>query len=183
MQDEPPEEHYIPVEEVAVILGVTIRQASRYADRVRTRKAGKRVLFHKGDIDAVAEEKRIEDAARGEARKYEPPKSKTELVPVGEMLDYLRERDAKIDQQQQQLIAAARRIGELEVQLQQRLLPEDAQHLRQRLAEVEAQATQLHAELERKNKSWWERLFGTPTREEPLPVPPRHEETSTTDET
>jgi len=123
---------FITVEEVATILGVTPRQAARYQSKVRTQKAGSRVLYHKGDIEEQAARKgRAKDATRH----FMKP-SKPELVPISEMLEYLRERDADNKQLQQQLLQAAHRIGELEERLahQQKLLTDE-------------------------RKPWWKRLF------------------------
>ena len=102
MQDN---EAYISVEEAADLLHVSTRQAHRYGEqehggRLRTRKAGRRTLFHKGDVETLANELGVE---------YKPPeRPKTELVPAGDMLHYLRERDQQLSDVQQQLNRARR---------------------------------------------------------------------------
>lgn len=133
MQDD---EAHISVEEAADLLRVSTRQAHRYGEqehggRLRTRKAGRRTLFHKGDVEALAAELGVE---------YKPPeRPKTELVPAGEMLHYLRERDQQLNDVQQQLNRAMLQVGRLQGQLEQRLLPEDADLLCQKVAAAEAE--------------------------------------------
>lgn len=157
MQDEA--EQYIPVEEAAAILGLSIRHTSRYAGKVRTKRLGTRVLYHRGDIEQHAEEKRIKDQIHEEAQPYKPPPKQpgTELLPPGEMLDYLRERDQQVERLTQQLTAAAHRVGELEALLQQRLLPEDAEALRR---ERDALRERLQRPQPQHKRSWWQRWFG-----------------------
>jgi len=52
------EEEYITVEDAAAILQTKTRQAHRYGEgpnaRIRTRKAGRRKLFHRGDVEQLA---------------------------------------------------------------------------------------------------------------------------------
>jgi hypothetical protein len=157
MQDEAAQ--YIPVEEAAAILGLSIRQTSRYAGKVRTKRIGTRVLFHRGDIEQQAEEKRIKDQIHEEAQPYKPPPKQpsTELMPPGDMLDYLRERDQQVERLTQQLTAAAHRVGELEAMLQQRLLPEDAEALRRERDDLRERLRHLEPQ---QKKSWWQRWFG-----------------------
>ncbi|NNJ13339.1 helix-turn-helix domain-containing protein [Chloroflexales bacterium ZM16-3] len=49
---------YITIEEVAALLDLSSRQASRYGKgegaRLRTRQAGKRILYHRGDVESLA---------------------------------------------------------------------------------------------------------------------------------
>lgn len=87
------QEEWIPVEDVAELLDVKTRQAHRYGEganpRIRMKLVAGRKLFHRGDAEAVAAEK--------QATKVERPKQpRTELVPVSEMLTYIRERDAQV---------------------------------------------------------------------------------------
>src|SRR3712207_2008868 len=114
------EADYIPVEQVAVMLAVSTRQATRYKDRVRTIKAGNRILYHRGDIEEQARLKGREAEAKRAAEEYKEQKPrKTELMPMGDVLEYLREKDAQMREKdahnerlQQQLLQAVHRIGE-----------------------------------------------------------------------
>ncbi|PLS77451.1 MAG: hypothetical protein CYG59_23735 [Chloroflexi bacterium] len=147
---------YIGVEEAAVLLGgITTRQAHRIGQQARTRQAGKRTLFHRADIEAIAERRGVDREAVEHARQYQP-QPKTDLVPAGEMLDYIRDRDRRLEELQMQMNAVARENGYLRGQLEQRLLPEDAAALRQRVAELEAAEQALRMELEQARKRWWQ---------------------------
>ncbi len=156
---EAPEAHWIPVEDVADILQVTTRQAHRYSEsgRIRTRKAGRRVMFHKEDVESLA-------ADLGVLAQPRPQRPRADIVPAGEMLDYLRERDRRLEELQQQLTSAAAEVGRLTGLLEgQRSLLEDAEGVRRRLAEIEAERDQLRAELEAARATqlpWWRRLLG-----------------------
>ncbi len=103
MQENP---DYIPVEEAAQLLGVTTRQAARYGERVRTKRVGKRVLYHRDDIAQIAQERNLE-------RSYE----RSTTLTSDEFLTYLRERDQQLASLIKQLLDAAHRIGVLEEQL------------------------------------------------------------------
>lgn len=150
------EQDYIPVEDVADILQVTIRQAHRYGEgsnaRIRTRRAGKRKMFNRADVMVLANDLGVLSQPR-------PNRPKMDLVPVGQMLEYIRERDQRLEELQQRLISAAAEIGRLQGQIEMRLLPEDVLALRQKLEEVERDRDRLHNELRRKTLPWWKRLF------------------------
>ena len=124
---------WITVEDAAERLQVSTRQAHRYGQpplsRIRTRKAGRRMLFHLGDVEELAAELNVEAKPA--------PRPKTELVPVGEMLTYIRERDQQLSETQERLNRAMLEVGRLQGQLEQRLLPEDADALRQQLQQAE----------------------------------------------
>ncbi len=179
------DEEYIPVEDAAYILQLTTRQVHRYGSdpnpRLRTRRLGKRVIFHRGDVEALA-------AELGAIRKVgerPPPAPKAELMPIGEMLSYLRERDQQLADVQSQMNQALIRIGQLQAMLDQRLLPEDEQQLRLRLTQLEEEHDRLQRDLEaersgreqleraersareqlerameEQSQPWWKRLFG-----------------------
>ncbi len=155
------EDEYITVEEAAEILRVSIRQAHRYGSGpeppIRTRRAGQRTAFHRGDVLQLAEE-------RGATRTPPPKRSGLELVPQSDLVDHLRETQQRLEQ-------ALLEIGRLRGVLEQRLLPEDEHALRDRLAEAEAERKILRAELEAERASrraeentrsrpWWLRILG-----------------------
>jgi hypothetical protein len=145
-------EEWLPVEEAAAILHVTVRQVNRYGQgdepKLRTRKAGQRTLYYRHDVEQFARERGAEYVPE-----TEPKQPGAELMPPGEMFDLIRE-------MQDRLMAASRRVGELEGLLQMRLLPEDAEELRRRLAVAEAERDVLKREVEQRRKPWWKRLLG-----------------------
>jgi hypothetical protein len=146
MQADDPND-YIHVDEARSILRVTARQVQRHAakGRVRSRRVGRRLELHRADIEALAEELGAEDRPalvhEGEL-----------LADSGAMLDYLREKD-------QQILFLSRRVGELEGQAHNQLLPAGEALLRQELAEAQARTKTLEAENSRLRRSWWARLF------------------------
>ena len=154
---------YIPVEDVADLLGVSQRQATRYATKVRTQQDGRRILFHRGDVERLAQERDV---------KHDRPLAlHTEVIPPGRLLDI-------ITQQQQDNMRISRENGELAERLQaqlQRVEQAEQQHrqlledkdetsrqmslAQSRADAAEAEAERLRAELERLRRSWWRRLF------------------------
>ncbi len=173
---------YISVEDAADILGVTVRQARRYQSKVRSKVVGKRVLLHRGDIAEQAGLKDEALQARGGAQNYRERTPRADLVAPGEFLEYLRERESHAERLQQQLIQAAHGIGELETQLAQRLLPQDAEalqqqvlvlqqerehlaaernHLQQQHDQLQQEHIRLQQELLRVSLPWWKRIWGT----------------------
>jgi hypothetical protein len=69
---------YITIEEVAALLDLSSRQASRYGQgegaRLRTRRAGKRILYHRGDVESLGRDFQV-------ARTPPPPR---ESPPIPE---------------------------------------------------------------------------------------------------
>ncbi len=143
--DEPGD--YITVDEARAMLRVTARQVQRHAakGRVRSRRVGRRLEVHRADVEALA-------AQLGADDRPEPAQDGELLADAGAMLDYLREKD-------QQIMVLSRRVGELEGQAQNRLLPADEALLRQELAAAQARITDLEAENSRIHRPWWKRLF------------------------
>ena len=143
-QDDP--DQFVPVETVADILKVTPRQASRYAERMTTRKAGKRTLYRLGDAQRLADELGVDLKER--------PLARAEMVPQGEMLTAYRHQQERVDELNQQLGRAAGIIETQERELEQARA--DRQRLQEALqaqAAAEAQAAMLREELERARSS------------------------------
>jgi HAMP domain-containing protein len=154
---------YIPVEDVADLLGVSQRQATRYAKKVRTQQDGRRILFHRGDVERLAQERDV---------KHDRPLAvHTEVIPPGRLLEL-------ITQQQHEITRISRDNGELAERLRTQVQrAEVADHDRQKLLEdkdetsrqmsqaqaradaAEAEVERLRATLERLRRSWWRRLF------------------------
>ena len=140
-------DEYMPVEAVADRLRLSVRQATRYAERVRTLKKGRRIYYHRDDVEALADELNVEE------RLPVPPR--TEMMPAGEVMQ-------TFERQQERIAQLERERGRLEGVLttQQRLL-EDADETRRRLEAVTAERDRLRAENERlQARSWWQRLRG-----------------------
>lgn len=140
-------DEYMPVEAVADRLRLSVRQATRYAERVRTLKKGRRIYYHRDDVEALADELNVEE------RLPVPPR--TEMMPAGEVMQ-------TFERQQERIAQLERERGRLEGVLttQQRLL-EDADETRRRLEDVTAERDRLRAENERlQARSWWQRLRG-----------------------
>jgi len=143
--DEPND--YIPVDEARSILRVTARQVQRHAasGRVRSRRVGRRLEVHRADVERLAVVLGAEDRPM-------PVHEGELLADSGAMLDYLREKD-------QTIMVLSRRVGELEGQAHNQLLPADEAILRQELAEAQARTKTLEDENSRLRRSWWTRLF------------------------
>lgn len=149
------EQEWLTAEQVAEILRVSLRHAYRYGEdgKIVTRKAGRRIQFSRASVEELAAELNVD---------IKPPTrlQKTDLLPASELLEYLK-------QVQDQLNTALLSIGRLQGQLDQRLLPEDEQNLKQRITEleqereaIEAERIALQAEVERLKRPWWRRLIG-----------------------
>ena len=140
------DDEWLPVEVVANRLKLSVRQATRYQTRVRTKRAGRRILFHPEDVEMLATEIGVE---------YRPPvPPRAELMPAGEVLQ-------TFERQQERLAALERERGRLEgmLQTQQRLL-EDADETRRQLEASRAERDRLQAELDKlRRRSWWQRLL------------------------
>ena len=127
---------YITPERAAQQLGVSERTIYRYAEtgQIRTRKSGRRTMFHAGDVEQLA----------------------------GDMQEQRRGPDPDAVQRLQgELQQATYRIGYLEAQLQQRLLPDHARQIQDELATAKAerdllrqQQEQLHQQLAQARAPW-----------------------------
>lgn len=142
---------YIPVEQVAERLKVSSRQASRYGAKVRTQRAGRRILYHRDDVEQLADE-------LGAEHRIPPPQPRTDLMPPGEFLQ-------TIERQASQIAHLSREVGRLEGQLdsqrqQQHLLTQNTDELKAQLETVQTERDVLLDEVARlKRRSWWRRLF------------------------
>ncbi len=137
---------YMPVEAVANRLRLSVRQATRYAERVRTLKKGRRIYYHRDDVEELADELNVEERV--------PTPPRTEMMPAGEVMQ-------TFERQQERIAQLERERGRLEGVLttQQRLL-EDADETRRRLEAVTAERDRLKSALERERSlPWWRRLF------------------------
>ncbi len=154
---------YLHVEEVADLLGVSKRQATRYAKKVRTLQDGRRIMYHRGDVEKLAQERDV---------KHDRPLAlHTEIMPPGKIADLLREtqtRNEQISRDNVQLTerlkAQQQRADQAEQQHRQLLEDKDETSRQMSLAQAradaaEAEAERLRAELERLRRSWWRRLF------------------------
>ena len=146
------DEEFITVEEVAAILRIGVRQASRYGERVTTKRAGKRILYNREQILEIAEE-------IGAFNKVSLPVP-AEMVPVGEMLETFERQQERI----QQLALEVGRLQGLLEAAQRQLVDSDG--VKEQLSQLEQERTRLQAQvdtyqeiLNRPSKSWWRRLF------------------------
>ena len=143
------DDEWITVEEAASILGVSPRQVHRYGEtRLKTKQAKRRTLFFRADVEALAQEFGLADRPPPA-----PRPAKQELVPAGEMLDYLRERDRQLAEAQSKLEQALLTIGRLQGEL------ERANELRRLLDDTQAERDRLREEIASR-KPWWKRLRG-----------------------
>ena len=143
MSDEEQEQYNLTVEQVAAMLNLSIRSAHRYAEskRLRTRRAGRRMLFHASDVETLARDLDIAASAPP------APQPKRELVPAGQLLDYLKERDRHVAEMQVRHEQALLEIGRLRGLLETyKALPEDVERLRQQVDALEAERAALQAE-------------------------------------
>src|SRR5919199_6388083 len=100
-------DEFIPVERVAACLRVTPRHAHKAAQKanVRTRKAGRRLLYHRADVDRLADElgvayRTVEPEAL-ETIPNEPPATAettpaTDIVLASDLLRHVRELEASL---------------------------------------------------------------------------------------
>lgn len=113
------------------MLGTSTRQAHRYGEgesaRIRTRKAGRRVLFHRNDVDALARDLGI---ARREPPTPPPARPQVVAQQQTELLEYIRELQGQISQLQDEIRDAAAREGYYKAQLDARLSLTDERALR-----------------------------------------------------
>ena len=111
---------YITEAEAAALLNRSDRQVRRYGrtGKVNVQEIGGARHYLRSDVEALAKQLRDKDRTRP---------ATTELVPLGDMLDMLREKDEEIARLNERLQSAALEIGRLQGQLeaQQRQLPDE----------------------------------------------------------
>ncbi len=159
---------WVTVEEAAAMLRLTTRQVNRYGHgdtpRLQTQRVSRRVLYRRQDVLALAGELNV---ALKSSVAIVP---KSEMVPVGEMLEVF-------ERQQQEIGELNRSLGRLEgVVEQQRRQLADVQDVRQRLEAAEVRATLAETEREQVQAKLQEAertvaLLMAP-KDEPAPEPP-----------
>src|SRR3712207_6802000 len=127
-------ERYITAEQAAEILGTSPRTIHRYGEggQLRTRKSGRRIMFHAGDVHRLAEDFQTQ-------RKGPDPD--------------------EVEQLRHQLQQATYRIGYLEAQLERRLLPDHEMQLREELIKVRTERDLLQQQLQVTAAPWRTRLI------------------------
>jgi hypothetical protein len=100
------EETWLEADQAARRLSRTERQVYRYGQeqKVRTRRYGRRLQYHAGDVETLAERLGVDNEAR-------PIVPRQDIMPPGVMLDYLRERDRELAESQRRLEQAAIELG------------------------------------------------------------------------
>lgn len=154
------DEEWLTVEAVAQRLRVSVRHASRYGDRVRTMKAGKRILYHRDDVDALGVELGVDN------KPLVP--TPIEMLPAGEMMTAIERHQAQLFAMAQQLADVNRELGHLEGVIEgQRPIVEDYPKLQQYVRELQADRDRLQEALraaeqqraEPTRRAWWRRLL------------------------
>lgn len=122
-------DRYLTAEQAADVLGTSPRTVHRYAEagRIRSRKSSRRVMFNETDVQRIAEDLKAQ---------------RTTPDP-----DELR-------QLQEQLKGANYRIGYLEAQLAQRLLPDAQRQMEAELTKVWAERDVLEKQLKQATAPW-----------------------------
>lgn len=146
---------HIGAQEAAKILRVSARMVYRYGEegKLRTIRAGRRILFNHDDVLALADETAADSR----------PPPQTSIVSEEDVGELRRE-----------LLAAARQIGRLEGLLEQRPLLTDLDTLKDRVHTLERENDKLRFDLERERakqpanpeppakppRPWWRKLLG-----------------------
>ena len=120
---------YMTAERAAQQLDVSERTIYRYAEtgQIRTRKSGRRTMFHGGDVEQLASD--MQEQRRG---------------PDPDAVQRL----------QAELQQATYRIGYLQSQLDQRLLPDHARQIQEELAAAKAERDLLRQQLTQAAAPW-----------------------------
>ena len=146
MNDEQRQGAYISINEAADILHIGIRQVYNHmnANRIGTRKVGRRRMLSADDVYKLADE--LDVSGREMQRSADSGQTGTQIALP------------------QQIMAELARVnvytGQLEEQLKNRPTPEEALELRERLAAAEARAKAFEEQLAFYHRPWWRRLLG-----------------------
>ena len=116
-------DRYLTADQAAEILGTSPRSIHRYGEsgQLRTRKTGRRVMYHEGDVHRMARDLQVQ-------RRGPDPDE------VGHLRDMLTQ--------------ATYRIGYLEAQLERRLLPDHEMQMRDELASLRVERDELRRRVE-----------------------------------
>jgi hypothetical protein len=158
------DDDYISAGDAADLLGVTERQVNRYGlgdpPKLRTRRNGRRVFYLRSDVLALSE-------TLNAGRPRPGPRPKTEVMPVGQVLDYLREKDAALAQRERELLQLAAELGAVKQELGNKAALIDhantqQQRLETAIEELRAERDELKRRLEeaQQQRPWWKRLLG-----------------------
>lgn len=148
---------YITADQAAEVLRVSSRQVHRYAEgnnpRLRVRKAGRRLLFHAGDVDQLALDLNV-------AHRPRPRPSAVRMMPQGELAQYLKQKDEEIAQLREEIAQRREEIARLQTAMQaQKELYEKEMKLRLLEVERTAQAPTRQPPGQAK-PPFWRRLLG-----------------------
>ena len=115
-------DRYLTDEQAAAVLGVSRRTVHRYGENgtIQTRKTGRRTMFLASDVDDLAED------LRTQRRSPDPD---------------------EVERLRNQLQQATYRIGYLEAQMEQRLLPDKARQIQDELVGAQAREEELRQRL------------------------------------
>ncbi len=149
------DEQYISAREAGALLGLSPRQAMRYgegdAPRIRSQMDGRRLVYRRDDVLSLADELQARKRRTANAPRR-PLAIRGDSMPAGTMLDYLRERDERLREVQEQLNQALLTLGK------QSTLLQGTQSLRDELDAVKRERDELQAQLRR--RPWWRKLLG-----------------------
>jgi hypothetical protein len=131
------QDNWITVTEAAGILRMTPRQVNRYGNlgRLRTRRAGRRILYLASDVATLADELRVD---------IRPEPTTSLAVPLRELLEHLQARDRQLEDAQQRVEEALARIERQTSQPRQLRDPsQERAELRELLQEVLAEREEI----------------------------------------
>ena len=106
------DQQWLTAGEAARILHLSERQVNRYGatGQIKTRRAGRRVLYHPGDVTRLADELRVD---------IRPAPQRSTAMISPELARYLQEQEAAMRQQGETQVSIDRRLAEIERRLQE----------------------------------------------------------------